>query len=222
MQSKQQRTNAEQAFRRAAVLAEEGRYAEAVSDLRKAGDIFRRLDATGHPFNVTLENGVSGFANVLLLLGKCHLQKGNLPAAIEAFETSMINARFERVLPYRSFRKTVEEYLADCYERLLAQTSNDALPPPDQQPPIDLSYRFPFSLPVERIPFARLYELAPQRFPHYRVFYEQSRSKDFALRRAGRKADDATMRTISIGVWSVLVAIWLVYVIVVVRSLVHP
>lgn len=223
MQTKEQRSHAEEAYRSGAAYIREGRCAEAFAELRRAEDLFRRMDAAGRPFNMTLENGISGLANVLYLLGTCQRKQGDLAAAITSFETSMINGRFERKLPYRSFRRLVEAELADCYEKMLTEAGRGTAPSaPEGEPPIDLSYRFPFSLPPDLIPLARLYELAPERCPQYRPFYEQARSRDTELRRASRKADDTTLRTISIGVWSVLAAIWLAYGIVVVRNLVYP
>ena len=211
---------AEKSYRRGAALVEEHRHAEAVAELQRAEDLFRQLDARGHPFNYTRENGISGLANSLSLLGFCLMRVGDLPAAIDALESSMVNKRFERTIPFRSFRKSVEENLLQCYELLLSEKGLEKIVPVTEgEPPIDLAYQFPFSLPKPVIPLARLYELAPGRHPQYRSFYERARRKDAALRRAGNRTDDTTLRKISVGIWSILAAIWLAYGIVVVRTL---
>lgn len=223
MQNAVQREHAEKAYRRGAALVQEHRYPEAINELRRTEELFRNLDARGHPFNYALENGVSGLANTLHLLGRCHLQNGDLRAAIDAFETSMVNERFERSRPFRTFRTTVHQDLLLCYESVLSGArSGTTVPDPVDDLVLDVSYRFPFSLPPEYIPIARLYELDPPRYEQFHPFYDRYRQKDASLRRASSRTDDRMLRTISIGVWSILGAIWLAYGIVVARNLLHP
>jgi tetratricopeptide (TPR) repeat protein len=210
------------AYRRGAAFVNEQRFAEAIPELQQAEDLFRELDSRGRPFNRALENGVSGLANTLYLLGISHARSGDLPRAIAAFETSSINARFERTAPFRAFLRDVHQNLIACYEQTLAGTGLDAhasLPP--GEPSLDLCCRFPFSLDPKLIPPARLYELAPLRHIRFREFYERARQRDAALRTAGKSAEESAMRSISIGIWSVLAAIWLAYGYVVIRTLIR-
>lgn len=220
MSATSKRQFAEQAYRNGEALVRERRFTEAISELRRAEELFRRLDARGHPFNFTLENGVSGLANSLFLLGVCHLEIGDIPSATTYFETSTVNEAFERTFPFRSFLKNVHDHLISCYDGTLARSGQrviDALH--RNEPSIDITYRFPFSLEPKSIPAARLYELAPERFPQFRSFYTSAREKDSVLRRAGSRTDDASMRAIALGVWSVLAAIWIAYGLAVVRAL---
>lgn len=220
MPTTSKRQFAEQAYRNGEALVRERRFTEAIGELRRAEDLFRRLDARGHPFNFTLENGVSGLANTLFLLGHCHREIGDIPAATTYFETSTVNEPFERTFPFRSFLKNVHDHLIACYEGILVRTGQRGINElQNEDPSVDITYRFPFSLDPKIIPAARLYELAPERFPQFRSFYTVAREKDAVLRRAGSRTDDATMRAIALGVWSVLVVIWVAYGVVVVRTL---
>ncbi len=211
---------AEQAYRSGEALVRERRFTEAISELRRAEDLFRRLDVRGRAFNITLENGVTGLASTLFLLGVCHREIGDIPSAISYFETSTINEPFERTFPFRTFLRHVHDHLIACYEGVLARTAGRMERSVRMENPlVDITYRFPFSLETDVIAAARLYELAPDRFPQFSAFYAVAREKDTVLRRAGSRTDDATMRAIALGVWSVLAAIWIAYGVVVVRTL---
>ncbi len=74
----------------------EKRYVQALSELQRAEDAFRKLDARGHPFTIPLSNGVSGLANALALSGQCWQFLGNYEKAVLLYETSLINAKFEK------------------------------------------------------------------------------------------------------------------------------
>ncbi len=213
---------AKQLLKSGEAAAKAQHYEQAIADLAKAENVFRKLDTSGHPLNSVYENGVSTLANTLYLLGFCHQQIGDTSKAVRFFESSLINARFERTIPFRAFRKTIHQRLVECY--VLICGTFDEQPAPrilSDDPVLDTAYRFPFSLPSDDIPAARLYELAPRRFSHLRKWYESVRKKDVAVRRADRRTDDLTMRTISIGIWSVIASIWIIYGIVVIRTLTH-
>ncbi len=83
----------------------EKRYMQAIAELQRAEDAFRKLDARGHPFTMPLSNGVSGLANSLALSGQCWQLLGNYEKAIPLYETSLINEKFEKKKPFRSSRK---------------------------------------------------------------------------------------------------------------------
>jgi hypothetical protein len=85
--------------------------------------------------------------------------------------------------------------------------------------PIDPSYRFPFSLDKEAIPFARLYELAPDRYPQFGDFFFRAREKDAALRRTGKGADDTRMKKAGVTIWLILGSLWAVYTLMAARVL---
>jgi tetratricopeptide (TPR) repeat protein len=207
-------------YRNGEALFRQQRYDEAASELRKAGDLYRHHDALGHPFNLIHENGVSGLANTLFLLGICLRASGNIPESIKALEASLVNERFERQARFRSFRSDVERELAACYEQQVRATdSRTAASLQQDELALDLDYRFPFSLDLALVPFARLYELDPANHAGYRDFYERARKKDATLRRAESRTDDSTMRMISVGIWSVLVLVWIAYGLAVVRAL---
>lgn len=216
------REQAESVFRRAEALSLIGRHDEAIAELRSACDLYRQLDVRGHPFNIVLENGITGLANAHYLLGTTLHAAGKLTEAISSLETSLVNERFERQVSFRSFRNNVHGALASCYEQRVRETDSRLLAERlSEDPAIDLSYRFPFSLDPPLITVARLYELDPAGHDRYRAFYERARAKDVALRRAESRTDDSSMRMISIGVWSVLVLVWIAYGLTVVRALLH-
>lgn len=222
MRIRAKRQVAEQVFLRGAALVQEKRYPEAIVELRRAEDLFRKLDVRGHAFSYTLENGISGLGNTLFQLGICHQMTGNFRNAIIAFETCTINERYERALPRRAFLRAVRDRLAASYEQVLERSGYDAtsvpLPPSF---PVDLSFSFPYSLDTAFIPAARLYELDPERYARFKPFYKAAQKEDASLRRTRVKTDDSTMRSISLSVWSILVAIWTIYGVVVVRALMH-
>ena len=151
-------------FRRGEALALIGRHDEAVTELRTACDLYRQLDVRGHPFNIVLENGVTGLANAHFLLGTTLQAAGKYAEAITSLETSLVNERFERQVSFRAFRAGVNRALAACYEQRVGEADSAALAAGlAEDPVVDLSYRFPFSLQPLLIPVARLYELDPER-----------------------------------------------------------
>jgi hypothetical protein len=90
-----------------------------------------------------------------------------------------------------------------------------------RQDEIDLSFRFPYSLPPDSIPFARLYELSPTQYSQYENFYNRSKQKDAELRKQTKTTDFSTMKRMSIYVWSILFLIWAIYGLIVVETLVR-
>jgi tetratricopeptide (TPR) repeat protein len=222
MQTAGKRQLAHQLYNSGYALLQENRYEQALRDLRRAEDLLRKLDARGHPFNYVLSNGVSGLSNALFLQGRCHQALGDVSRAVACYETSLINAKFERAKPFRAFEKEVLENLAVCYE----ETARKAGAPPQERltadtPPVDTSFLFPFSLDPAYIPFARLYEIAPERHAHLRDWYERAKKKDGQFRRIGDTTDESIMRRISITVWGTLVIVWVVYGVIVVKALTH-
>ena len=103
-------------------LFQECLYNEALIVLRRAEDAFAmRADTLfAHP----LSNGISGLANTFILSGFCYQKLGNFKAALTCFETSLINAKFEKKKASRDFTKTFTENLIVCYENVL-KTSGD-------------------------------------------------------------------------------------------------
>lgn len=210
-----------QYFEAGCALFQQARYAEALQELTKAENLFRELDSRGHPFSNPIANGVSGLANCLAVSGQCHQNLENYTAAISAYETSLINEKFERKKPFRKLWNQIAVDLAYCYGKIC-----DSMPPDQKreylsvEPDINVSFRFPYSLPPETIPLARLYELAPDRFPHYAGFYETARNKDAQLRRQSKWSDgDAPLKKLSIYVWTILFMIWTVYVVIAIDAL---
>lgn len=211
---------AEQFFLRGQSLFRENRYEQGLIELRRAERAFRRLDAQGHPFRHTLSNGVSGLANTLALSGRCHQNLGNYEQAIACYETSLINAKFERNKPFQAFLSDMRQELAVCYENELNKISRPALQDiAGRDAEIDITYRFPFSLDKHHIPRARLYELVPDRFPQFRDFYVRSQNRDRELRRDTTGTDEAHMKKITFSVWAVLGALWAAYSLIVSKAL---
>ncbi len=220
MSTSQTWQEAEQFFLRGQSLFRENRYEQGLIELRRAERAFRRLDARGHSFHRTLSNGVSGLANTLAMSGRCHQNLGNYEQAIACYETSLINAKFERKKPFQDFVSDMRQELAACYEHALNKISGPALRDiAGRDAEIDISYRFPFSLDEHLIPLARLYELAPDRFPQFRDFYVRSQSRDRELRRETTGADEAQMKKITFSVWVVLGALWAAYSLIVSKAL---
>lgn len=214
---------AERAYRSGAALVQAHRYADAITELQESEDLFRRVDAEGHAFQRTLETGVSGLASTLFLMGSAYRALGNLTEATRCFETSLINERFERSRSFRAFLNELHPALIGCYEDQLAGFKDGELNSLlAADPSFDSSFRFPFSLEPRLIPIARLYELAPHRYPQARNFYRHAKRRDSAARKGKLRTDEAMMRRISISVWSVLAAVWLAYGFVVLRSLRTP
>jgi len=201
-------------------LFQKGCFYDAVEKLKRAEDVFRKLDARGDPFGHFLPNGVSGLANACYVQGLCYERIGDQAMAITCYETSLINEKFERKGSFKPFLKSIQERLIMCYEKEREKTSHRA----DEgvlhdDPELDLSFRYPFSLTPELIPAARLYELAPERYRPFKDFYVRGRHTDAKLRHINKKSDETVMKKMSVYVWSVMTILWVVYGIVVVKVL---
>jgi len=159
-------------------------YNETLIELRQAEDAFRTSDARGYPLTHALSNCVSGLANTLIVSGFCYQKLGNFKAARTCFETSLINFKFEKKKAFRDFTKTFSGNLIACYENGLKDSGDgtrDLIPVHD--PEIDISFQFPCSLPPDVIPVARLYELDPERYAHYRDYHQRVKEEDSESRR---------------------------------------
>ncbi len=211
---------AEQFYNAGYSLFQEGRYDQALEELSRAEEAFRRLDARGHPWGHFLPNGVSGLANTFALQGQCHQKLGDYRKAVISYESSLINTKFEQKRPFRSFTAEVFKNMAWCYERELSST--DASGPDSlltRELELDSSFRFPFSLRPELIPPARLYELEPELHLNLKGFYEQAKKEDADFRHRNKRTEDAAMKRMSIFVWGILLAIWIVYGLIVAEAL---
>lgn len=203
-------------------LFQENRYLQALAEFKKAEDAFRKIDARGRPFSNPLPNGVSGLANALALEGLCYQKLGDADRAVICYETSLINAKFERKKPFLTFLNDLNKKMLACYERKLQAYTDDTISNLLQRPlRIDTSFCFPFSLDQELIPFARLYEIAPERYERFKQFYQSARQKDAEVRLKDRQSDESTMRRLSVYIWVILFAIWSVYIIIFFRALSH-
>ena len=220
MSTSTKRLKAEQFYETGFFLFQEQRYEQSLIELRRAEDAFRKLDARGHPFNHPLPNGVTGHANALALSGRCHQQLGNIEKAVACFETSMINARFERSRPFESFVAAVQQDMLACYARELEKidpsTRQDVL---KRDIRLDPSYRFPFSLSKEAVPLARLYELDPHRYPQFRDFYLRAKAADVELRRTDKESGDSGMKKAGVYLWLIMGSLWAVYSLIVASAL---
>ncbi len=197
----------------------EKRYMQAIAELQRAEDAFRKLDARGHPFTVPLSNGVSGLANSIALSGQCWQLLGNYEKAIPLYETSLINEKFEKKRPFQEFKKTLRKNMLFCYQKKLELLDPQKLHQlVTQDPVIDGSYRFPFSLPEDTIFIARLFELAPDQHPQFRDFYNRARRKDAHLKHTDRSSDETAMRRMSIAIWGILFIITVVYLTILINS----
>jgi tetratricopeptide (TPR) repeat protein len=221
MSTSTKRRLAEKLYNSGRDLFQEGLYSEALVELRRAEDAFRMWDAHGHPFTDRLSNGVSGLANTLALAGLCNQKLGNLKAALTCYETVPINAKFEKKKALHAITQNLAENLIVCYEKALAEAGLDRESFLGREPEIDTSFRFPYSLPADVIPAARLYELAPDRYARYEDFYLRAKKKDASIRKLSRTSDESTMKRASIYVWSILAAIWIVYGFIVTNALIH-
>jgi tetratricopeptide (TPR) repeat protein len=221
MSTSTKRQLAENLYNSGRALFQENRYSEALIELRRAEDAFRIWDSRGHPFTDRLSNGMSGLANTLALSGLCHQKLGNFRAALTCYETSLINSKFEKQGILRNFAQNLTENLISCYEKIVADDGSDREGFLIREPEIDMSFRFPYSLPPEIVPFARLYELAPDRYTHYKDFYQQAKKKDSSIRRLSKTSDESTMKRASIYVWGILAAIWAIYGLIVMNALIH-
>jgi tetratricopeptide (TPR) repeat protein len=203
-------------------LFQEGRYEESFRELNRAQAAFREIDVRGHSFFRPLSNGISGLANTLYLQGLCCQKLGDFNNAVTFYETSFINSKFEKSKPFQSFRESFRENMITCYEKELetidASRLADLLM---HEPKIDTAFVFPFSLNKDVIYIARLFELAPERFQQFRVFYERARQRDAEIREREKMSDVATTKKMSIYIWGILVTVWVAYGLIVVKALLH-
>ena len=213
--------NAYQAYQNGSTSYQQGHYQQAIEELLISENLFRQFDSKGHPFIHPLPNGISGLASTLALAGRCYQNLGNYRMAARCYETSFINAKFEKMLPFRKFSKDTNEQLRTCYERmkdLLPQERLDEILRSD--PAVDTLYRFPFSLDEDTALIARLYELAPKHYKSYRDLYMRAKTKDSSIRKQEKKSDEASMSRLSLTIWGVLIIIWAVYGMFVINALV--
>ncbi len=198
----------------------EGNYEQALAELKRAEDLYRRLEARGHPFRHVMENGASCLANTLAASGRCHQELGNHRKAVTYYETSLINFDFEKKRPFRNFLNALNENLIACYEKGLAAMDPLSVSGMlDRTPDVDTSHRFPYSLGGNEVHIARLYELSPERYPQFREFYSRARKKDLGIRRMDKTSDESTMKKMSAYVWGILLLLWAVYGMAVARAL---
>jgi tetratricopeptide (TPR) repeat protein len=213
---------AEKSYDAGHALFQQGRYDEALIELRRAEDAFRKLDAKGHLFDIPLPNGVSGLANTSALSGLCYEKLGDYRTALTCYETSLINAKFEKKQPFLDFSRKFTPNMRSCYEQEIKNTdigTRDALLNKDAE--LDISYRFPFSLSKAAIPFARLYELASEQYRQFQDFYERARKKDSEIRRMFKEIDVSTVKRVSFYVWGILFVIWIIYGLIVADTLIY-
>jgi tetratricopeptide (TPR) repeat protein len=212
---------AREAFERGSALVQQGSYEQAIPELQLAEALFRQDDARGHPFPKPLANGVSGLANSLFLSGRCYEQLEDHRLAARCYETSLINAKFEKRRPFRSFSQSVNRNLCSCYERLLASMPAERVEAMlGSELEISIDRRFPFSPPVDAVVLFRLYELDPDRFARFRDAYHRARARDVDIRKREKKSDETTMRKLSFTIWTILIVIWAIYGIVVIKTLI--
>jgi tetratricopeptide (TPR) repeat protein len=213
---------AERLYENGYALYLEKRYLQALAELQQAEDAFRKLDARGHPFMRSLTNGVSGLANTLALSGQCWQLLGNYDKAIPLYETSLINAKFEKKRPFQKFLRTVQQDMHFCYQKKLELLDQNTLQQiVTQEPDIDRSYRFPFSLRKDAILIARLFELAPDHYEQFKDFYVRAQRKDAALRHSDRSSEERTTKIMSISIWGILFVITVVYIVILINTSLH-
>jgi tetratricopeptide (TPR) repeat protein len=211
---------AEQQYESGLDLYQKGMYNDALIELRRAENIFRTIDARGHAFTRRLANDVSGLANTLALEGSCYQKLGIFKMALSCYETSLINAKFENKKALREFEKTFSEDLTFCYEKALEESNGKSRERfLGGEPVIDISFRFPYSLPQDIVPIARLYELEPERYPQYRDYYQRAKEHDADIRRQSKTSDESAMIKMSVYVWSIIIVIWVIYGFIVVKNI---
>lgn|SRR5574337_715611 len=212
---------AEEFFHSGYSLYQEKLYGQALTELLKAERAFRTLDARGHPWGHPLENGVSGLANTLALLGRCYQELGHYDQAITCYETSCINKKFERRKPFRSFAENVQTQLLACYEQKLSGIDRESLDSLlANSVDIDASFTFPFSLTGNPFVVARVYELAPARFPRFKEFYFRALAGDAAFRReGGGDMEETRMKRATFSIWTIFGILWIIYSMIVVKAL---
>jgi tetratricopeptide (TPR) repeat protein len=209
----------EQLYLTGHALFQQCRYQEALVLFQQAEDAFRAGDARGYPVPHSLSNGVSGLANTLVASGFCHQKLGNFKTALTCFESSFINSKYENKKAFRAFTKTFRDALIACYEEVLKNHGDEARGRvPDSDLEIDSSFQFPWSLPPDVIPHARLHELDPERYASYRDFYHRAEEKDSSRRMAD---EDSVMKRTSVYVWSILCIIGAAYGLIVTEALLH-
>ncbi len=212
---------AEESFHSGYSLYQEKLYEQSLSELLKAERLFRTLDARGHPWGHPLENGVSGLANTLALLGRCYQELGQYDQALTCYETGSINKKFERRKPFKVFSEKLQAQLLSCYEQKLAgidKITVDSLLANAFD--IDTSFRFPFSLTGNSLVVARLYELAPARYPQFREFYVRTRTTDAAVRsEGGRDIEETRMKRATFSIWALFGILWIIYSMIVIKAL---
>jgi tetratricopeptide (TPR) repeat protein len=211
---------AREAFEKGSALAELGNHEQAIIELQNAEVLFRQIDVKGHPFTIPLANGVSGLANTLVLIGLSHQKLGNYQKAVQCFESSFINSKFEKARHFTKFTEIINKSLLACYDKILSlhllDRTEDLL---ESTPEINTAFQFPFSLNKDAIILARLYELSPERYRSYQNFYRRAKEKDSEIRKREKKSDEASMRKLSFLIWSILIIIWAVYGTVVIDAL---
>jgi len=213
------RRTAEGLYENGYALFLEKRYMQAIAELQRAEDAFRKLDARGHPFTIPLSNGVSGLANTLALSGQCWQLLGNYEKAVHLYETSLINTKFEKKKPFQAFLNTVQNYMLLCYQKKLELIDQKTLQQiVTQEPDIDVYYRFPFSLREDAIFIARLYELAPDQYLQFKGYYTKAQHKDAAMRSSDRNSDERATKKMSFYIWGILFVITVVYTIVLINT----
>jgi tetratricopeptide (TPR) repeat protein len=212
---------AEQFFLSGQTLFQEGHYEQALTALRRAEKEFRNLDARGTPFRTVLSNGVSGLANTLALSGRCYQALRNFEQAIIRYETSFINAKYEKAKPFQTFTLSLQKDLISCYEAELKALDEKALQGIlNQDTELDITFRFPFSISKKAIPLARLYELDPERYPQFKKLYLRSCHADSDSRRkAGTELDESRMKMAVMAIWMLLSMLWATYSMIVVKAL---
>ena len=214
------RRTAEELYNAGKTLFQEHRFEQALVELRRAEESFRSLDVPGHAFSLTLPNGVTGLANTLALIGRCYYELGDAATACTYYETSLINTKFEKKLPFQAFLSAVREDMLVCYDSEVKKIDKPALGQIlTQEAEIDTSCRFPFSLTGAAFTVSRLYELAPDRYPQFSEFYVRMQQRDRQMRRADKQSDESRMKMASIYVWVLLGVLWVIYSLVVVKTL---
>jgi tetratricopeptide (TPR) repeat protein len=213
------RRAAETLYENGYALFLEKRYMQALAELQRAEDAFRKLDARGQPFTIPLANGVSGLANTLALSGQCWQLLGNYEKAVHLYETSLINSKFEKKKPFQKFMTTLQNNMLLCYQKKLELIDQKTLQQiVTQEPDIDIYYRFPFSLREDTILIARLYELAPDQHQQFKDFYTRAQYKDAGMRCSDRSSDERATKRMSITIWGILFVITVVYIVVLINT----
>lgn len=118
------RRTAEKSYDTGHALFQQGRCNEALIELRRAEDAFRKLDTKGRLFYIPLPNRVSGFANTSALSGLCYEKLGDYRIALTRYETSLINEKFDKKQPFLDFSGKFSQNMRSCYEQEIKNTDN--------------------------------------------------------------------------------------------------